>query len=387
MSFLNLTVLCHGRTICDDFIFPEEEFRAREKRARELMEQKGLDGLLIFAEGAIDRAAICYLTNYHQFLSWGCAVLVFPRDGDFKLVSTIPPRDKVFVQKALPPFVEIIPAGLNLTSNEHVCMEAIKYMREQGLLEGKKWGTVNLERMPQVAVEPWLEIYPQGLENCTEDFGKLRSVKSACEIYAMSAGSAIAKTAVCDYLRQAVPGGNESVLAAEIDRQARIKGCESVSLLTYSGKDGPTMLRVPWDRDFEDGDTVSVFAHVSYLRYYGAYGATKVIGTPGDDYKALGALASGLWADKLAEMERTGSAAIGYEEKTLENVKVYTVVNGTGMDLVDYPGVQGETAEIAENMAFTVSLSAYKPGVGSVFHSESFARTPDGLRALSGLGK
>ena len=386
MSFQNLTVLCHGRTIRDDFVFPEAEWLARDAKARELMERKNLDGLLIFAESGQTRGNVCYLTNYNQSLTWGCSMLVFPKDGEPRLLATIAPRDVGHRKPALRPFLELVPLGLKLTSNEHLSLLSISYMRENGLLEGKRWGTVNIAKMPQAVADPWREVYPDGMPDCTEEFGRLRAVKSKNEIYALSTASSIAKTAVFDYLRMAQPGENEMTVAADIDRLARLKGCESVSLLTYSGKDGETMLRVPWDRNFECGDTVSAFMCVSYLRYYGAYGATTVIGGRSSEQDALFAAAEEIFAKKINEM-RTGSVLTGYAEGRCgtSGANYYTIVNGVGMDLCDYPDSQGESVEVLENMTFTVSLSVKNAGVGSVLISRNMLVTSDGIFPLSGF--
>ena len=387
MSFQNLTVLCHGRTINDDFIFPEVEWNARLEKSRSLMEREGLDGLLLFVEGALTRANVCYLTNYHQFLTWGCAMLIFPKDSRPKLVMTIAPRDLTFIEKAMPPIADYIPVGLNLTSNEHVSTSGIEYMRENNLLEGKRWGTVNLVNMPKAAVDPWFEIYPEGLKDYTEEFGGIRSIKSNNEISCMTIGSSIARTSIYDYLRGALPGVNEQTLAADIDRKTRLKGCESVSLLTYAGSDGATMLRVPWDRKFEKGDTVSAFMNVSYLRYYGVFGATTVVGGKNVEQEALFEVAERLYTQKIEEMHK-GSVVTGYEENRCEanGIYYYTVVNGVGMDLSDYPDTQGKRVDVIDNMTFTVSLSAQKNNVGSVFISKNMLVTGNGIIPLSGAG-
>jgi Xaa-Pro aminopeptidase len=300
---------------------------------------------------------------------------------------TLAPREVPFLQKLMPPIMDFVPVGLNLTSNEHVSTSGIVFMRENGLIDGKRWGTVGLSRMPKAAIDPWSDVYPEGMLDCTEDFGKIRAIKSRGEIYALSAGSSIARTAVYDYLRLAKPGVNEMVLAADIDRQARLKGCESVSILTYAGKDGETMLRVPWEREFEEGDTVSAFMCVSYLRYYGAFGATTVIGGKSVEQDALFMAADNLFASKIDEMRR-GAVTTGYEDGRCGEcgADYYTVVNGVGMDLSDYPDTQGVTADVLNDMTFTVSLSVRKRGVGSVFISKNMLVTKEGVFPLSGFG-
>ena len=386
MSFQNLTVLCHGRTINDDFVFPGQEWDERAEKARRLMDREKLDGLLIFAESALTRGNICYLTNYHQFLTWGSSMLILPKEGKPKLIMTIAPRDLTFIQEAMPPIAEYIPVGLNLTSNEHVSTSAIGFMRENGLIEGKRWGTVNLGKMPKAAVDPWLDVYPGGLPDFTSEFGRIRSIKTGNEIHALSAGSMIAKTSVFDYLRGAKPGVNEMALAADIDRQARLQGCESVNLLTCSGSGDAPMLRVPWDRCFETGDTVMAFMNVSYLRYYGVFGATTVIGGKSAAQEALFEGAENLFDLKIAQMSK-GSVTTGYEEGRCDKcgADYYTVVNGVGMDLSDYPDKYGEKVDVLENMTFTVSLAAKKAGAGSVFISRNMLVTESGIFPLSGF--
>jgi len=387
MSFQNLTVLSHGRTINDEYIFPESEWNARIEKVRSLIAREKLDGLLIFVEGALTRSNVCYLTNYNQFLTWGCALLIFPREGKPKLIMTIAPRDLTHTQRTLPDIAEYIPVGLNLTSNEHVSTSAIDYMRENDLLAGKKWGAVNLKKMPTASVEPWNEVYPEGLMDFTEALGKIRAVKSNNEITALSIGSTIAKTAVLEYLRCAKAGANEQKLAADIDRLARLKGCETVNLLTYSGKGNETMLRVPWNREFEEGDTVSAFMSVSYLRYYGAYGSTTLIGSKSEEQQNLYDIAERLFEKKLSEMQNA-EFAVGYEENCCSEygVDYYTVVNGVGMDLSDYPDTQGQKLKAQPNMTFTVSLSVKKQSVGSVFIAKNVLVTNYGIFALSGFG-
>jgi len=369
-------------------VFPESEWTSRKTKARELIEKNDLDGLLIFSDSAQCVGNVCYLTNYHQALSWASSMLIFPKEGDLKLVATIAPRDTTHKQKALPFFVEIIPAGLKLTSNEHISSSAIDYMRENGMLDGKRWGTVNMVRMPKAATEPWLEIYPGGLLDFTDEFGFIRAIKSESELYALSSGSSIARTAVLDYLRMAKPGENEMVIAADIDRLARLRGCEDVSLLTYSGKEDETMLRVPWDRSFEDGDTVSAFMSVSFLRYFGVYGATTVIGGRSEQQDALFAGAESIFEKKVVEMQ-AGSVITGYVQGQCDEcgAKYSFVINGVGMNLSDYPDAQGVKSDVHENMTFTVSLFANKAGVGSVFMSRNVLVTSAGIFPLSGFGK
>jgi Xaa-Pro aminopeptidase len=387
MSFTNMTVLCHGRTISDEYLFPYGEFEERTAKVSGILDGQGLDGLVIYTE-SLSRGNVSYLTNYHNFLAWSVSLVVLPKGGRPTVLATIAPRDLAFVRKILPSFVEIIPVGLSLVSNEHISLKAIEYLKECKIFD-KKWGSVNFDRMPHVAYSPWEEAYPGGLVDVTEAYEGFRAIKSPAEADVIAQASAMSKRAVCEYLRQAQAGVNESVLASKVDRQFRLEGADAVSLLTYSGRDGATMLRVPWERDFEEGDVVSAFANVQLLRYNGAYGASKVIGGGTSGQKALFSAADEIFNEKISEIETTARADIGYREfEGRPGVRCYTVINGVGIDLVEYPRQAGSTAELKGGNAVTVSLGAKKTGAGSVFKSRNYLFTDSGrLVSLSGPDK
>jgi Xaa-Pro aminopeptidase len=379
-----MTVLCHGRTISDEYLFPYDEFERRAAKAGDIIEKNGLDGLIIYTE-ALSRGNVSYLTNYHNFLAWSVSLIVLPKGGKPTVLATIAPRDLAFVRKILPDFVEIIPVGLSLVSNEHISVKAIEYLKEKGIFD-KKWGVVSFDRMPYMARAPWDEAYHGKLKDVTEAYQALRAIKSPAETDVISQASAMSKRAVCEYLRQAKVGVNESVLAAKVDRQFRLEGADAVSLLTYAGRDAAVMLRVPWERDFEEGDIVSAFANVQLLRYNGAYGASAVIGAKNSEHKALFAIAGDIFNKKISEIESTRKADIGYKEFSEKSgFEYYTVINGVGIDLVEYPKQPGTRAELAPGNTLTVSLGIKKSGVGSVFKSGNYFLADSGrLVPLSG---
>ncbi|MFP3156055.1 M24 family metallopeptidase [Lachnospiraceae bacterium ZAX-1] len=386
MSFTSLTVLCHGRTIGDDLLFPDSDFIARRAKVNDIMTEKGLDGIIAYTD-TLTRGNVCYLTNFHNFLGWASSILVLAKGKEPIVLATIAPRDLEFTRAIVPKFVEIIPVGLSLKSNEHISVKTIEYLKEKGILD-KKWGFINTAAMPSMVLEPWTTAFPNGLTDVTEEYGALRTFKSDSEIYAISQASSMAKKAVFEYLRQAKPGVNESVLAAKIDRQVRINGADAVSLLTYGGKGDETMLRVPWERNFEEGDTVSAFANVQLQRYNGAFGTTAVIGAKTADQEKLFEAANVLFNKKIEKMVATHKTVIGYQEDVCKEGNHYnTVVNGVGIDLVEYPMAYGTEADLKPGMTITLSLNVYKKGVGSVFMSQNLLIGKEGIVLMSGLGK
>jgi Xaa-Pro aminopeptidase len=258
-----LPVLCHGRTISDEFLFPVEEYKAREDQVKAILDAKNLDGLIIYSDG-LSRGNVCYLTNYHVFLSWGSAVLVFPRNGKPVLLATLPPRDLVFTKKSIPDFVEIIPVGLSLIYNHHLTIGTIDYMKEKNLLGGK-WGGVNLDSLPTKALAPIIEKFPD-IPDCTRDYYALKEVKDDKEQYAMEQAATISARAANEFLRLAVEGVSEIELSAQIERMCKMNGVDNASFLVSSGSEG-TNLQQPCERIFQKGDTVSVFVNIQYQRH------------------------------------------------------------------------------------------------------------------------
>ena len=386
MSFTNLTVLSHGRTIRDEYLFPDAEYETRLEKANDLIKSKGLDGLLLYSN-SLTRGNVCYLSGFSNFIAWSVSILILPKGGYPTLVAAIAPRDVEFTSKLLPGFVKVISAGLSLVSNEHISASTIDYMRNNGLLAGKKWGSVNFGRLPYMAQTPWNEAYPDGLVDCTDDFAALRACKSEKEAYVISQASSMAKRAVYEYMREARPGVDEAVLASKIDREQRICGANSVSMLTSAGKLSEPSLHFPRERAFENGDTVCVFADIGLQSYHGSFGATKVIGAPTGDQEELFAVAQKLWDAKIAEMYADEKSQIGQQDTEHGNYQYYTMVNGIGCDLVEYPSQFGSEAKLSTGMTITLSMGIKRANVGSVFMSENYLVTANGLVSMSGPGK
>ena len=386
MSFTNLTVLSHGRTIRDEFLFPESEFISRIDKVNDLIKQKDLDGLIIYST-SLTRGYVSYVSGFSNFLAWSVSMLVLLKDSKPALIACIAPRDVEFTSKLLPDFVEVKAAGLSLVSNEHVSDHTIKYLTEKGILKGKKFGSVNFGTLPNLAHAPWKDVYPDGLVDCTDDYNTLRAIKSPKEIYVISQASSMAKRAVYEYMRQARPGTIESELAAKIDREQRINGANSVSMLTCAGDLKDTALHFPISRIFENGDTVSVYADIGLQGYHGCFGATKVINAMTNDQEQLFASASEILDEKLKEILSTKKIVVGQKNFNYDNFECYAIVNGVGGDLVEYPDQYGSIVELVQGMTITLSISVKKDGVGSVFMCENYLFTDKGFVAMSGPGK
>ena len=386
MSFTNMTVLSHGRTICDEFLFPGNEYEARIGKVSEIIDKEGLDGLLIYTN-SLSRGNVCYLTGFSNFLSWSVSMVILPKGGKPILVATIAPRDIAFTSKLLPEFVEIVAAGLSLVSNEHISVKTIEYMKENGLLSGKKWGSVNFDCLPYMADAPWKEVFPGGIPDCSKAYYALRSRKSDSEMYVISQASAMAKRAAYEYMRQAQPGVSETILASKIDRELRINGANTVSILTGADKSGGASLHVPRERCFEDGDTVCIFADIGLQGYHGSFGATKIIGSMSTQQESLFAKAHQLWDGKLADMLETKESIVGWHNAVCGEYEYYTIVNGIGCDLVEYPDQYGSEAKLESGMTITLSMNVQKEGAGAVFMSENFLVAENSFIPMSGPGK
>jgi len=386
MSFINMTVLSHGKTIRDEFLFPDAEYEVRLEKINGFIKKKGLDGILLYSD-SLTRGNVSYLSGFSNFLAWSVSMVILPKDGKPTLLATIAPRDVEFTSKLLPGFVDVVSAGLSLVSNEHISVKAIEYMQEKGLISSGKWGCVNFGRLPHMAVTPWRDVFPDGLMDCTGEYTAIRAIKSEAEIYVISQASSMAKRSVYEYLRQARPGANEMLLSSKIDREQRISGANSVSILTDAGKLTDTALHVPRDRNFEIGDTVCVFADIGLQGYHGSFGATKVIGAIGTEQESLFTAASELMYEKMINMSNTKKSIIGQQDSEYRNYTYYTIVNGIGCDTVEYPDQYGCEVEFVPGMAISLSLRVKERSIGPVFMSENFLVTENNLIAMSGPGK
>lgn len=374
MDFNYLTVLPRGRQIWDYAVFPAEEFETRRAKLAELLNELNLDGFIVYSD-ALSRRYVSYLTNYCNSVSWSCSVCLITPDKAPYVISSMAPRDINYNLKSLSPCVELSAVGLGMLSNHKVAVKAAEYLKEQNLLD-KKWGAVNLTALNMIGAQAIEEVLPD-LPDCTAQVDKILAQKSENEIFAISQATSMAKKAVTDYLRMAVPGTNEREIAARIDRHFRVYGVDNIAILVSASKDQNLSLHQPRDYVIQEGDTVSAQVDILYLHYNGMYAASMYRGTPDPDRAAFYDQAERRF-EKVLEKAFAGESICSLNSTD----DGYVLVNGIGADTSEPPVCGG----LEDGSTFTVIACSESDTYGGVILADTFVKNSTQKCSLGGAG-
>jgi len=384
MSYVNMPVLCHGRTaVYDRYVFPESEFESRADKVREILVKCGLDGLLIYSDG-LSRSPVCYLTNYYSTLSWGASLLVLPKNGRMMNIASLGSRDYTHTKKMVPESVELMCSGLSMITNHHIVFDALKYIDENNL--GAKWGGVNLDSLYAPGYDAITTKYPD-LRDITEEYNAIKSIKSEREMYAMSQAASISEKAVNEFMRLAEAGVVEMELAGEIERVCKKYGVDNISILTSAGKEY-ICLNQPRSRKFKSGDILTIVVNAQFLHYNGVFAASKAIGGASSVQAGLFDAAKKIWDETIGDLKKTRKAFIGQKDAFCDRRQIgsYTLINGIGVDMVEAPDKPGAEIDLKPGLTLNVNLSAEKKGVGGALIGQTFYVTENDIVKINGYG-
>ena len=378
MDFSYLTVLPRGRQIYDYAVFPPEEYEARKDKLNKILDNTGLDGLIVYSD-AMSRRYVNYMTNYTNSVAWSCCIMLVTRDKTLRLVSSVAARDITYNLKSLAPNIELNGIGLSLLTNYKVADKTIEYLKKNNI-QNLKWGGVNIESLCLDGQKPIYEAYPELLD-CTELYDEALTAKSEAELFAISQAASMAKKAVLDYLRMAIPGENEREIVARIDRHFRVYGAANIAVLVSAGKDSALSLHQPTDYVIKEGDTVSAHIEVNYLNYHGMFGASMYRGKTGASRQSYFDLAEKEFKAILTAIK----AGKSFADVNAQGKSGYVLAQGIGEDTNEAPYC-GSKAALKNNTAFTLTLSKESADFGGVIISDTFALSADGIQRLGGPG-
>jgi Xaa-Pro aminopeptidase len=378
VDFSYLTVLPRGRQLWDYVVMPPEEYDARKAKIDKIFDKTGLDGLIVYSD-AMSRRYINYLTNYTCSVAWSCAIMIVTRERLLRLVSSVAPRDINYNLKTLAPNIELNGIGLSLLTNYRVAHKTIEYLKSHNMSE-MRWGGVNIDSLCYEGQKPIYEAYPD-LPDCTPLYDEVLMQKTGAEQFAIAQAATIAKKAVLDYLRMAVPGANEREVAARVDRQCRVYGVGNIALLVSARKDGKLCLRQPEDYIIQEGDTVSAHVDINYLNYHGMFASSLYRGKPSDERNVFYKTVEEDY-NKLLESIKSKKSIGGI---SFHNSSGYALAQGIGGDTTEAPYKDNDTP-LENGTVFTLTLCRDDRQFGGVIISDTFKIDESGIHQLGGPG-
>ena len=378
MSILSVPTVIRGRHIWDTLRMPAEEFHIRRSKMCALLADRGLDGVMCYADSAAG-GYVEYFTNYNCVQTFTNALFLMLADGSCCLIASVPGRDVERIQNGfIPGDIAVLPAGMSPLACDHLGQKAVEYLASKGLTE-KRWGGINLNRCLRRVAED-LESAVPGIVDLTDAFEAMRSRKTAAEIGVISQAAAFARQAALDLARVCRKGADECAAAAEVDRLIRYAGAEDVQLFIGTSASGG-YLRQPQKRRLEAGEIVKILCQVQYLRYRGVFATTAVVGGGENDASrrikqhadtfdriAAQAVAGTAWSE-------TWKTAFGIETNT------HSAIQGMGQDLFEMPQDCCAPVRLEENMVLSVLLES---NADCAIFADTILCTKKGAFSLSG---
>ena len=278
--------------------FSELEFETRHRRIREWMEKRGLDCLLVSGGGAaFDRcwSNIRYVTNYMGSMEI-VTYCVFPLEGEPVVASILLLPDRIARS-----VVEVRARNaIDVTVNR---------IKELGLSAGRI-GLVEPDVLISIPMNHWETLrseFPEAsFEPVTEDFWKLRWVKTEEEIRVLKTAAHLADIGTEAIADVAQPGVSENRLyGAYYDAifssggEPGFPGISSTSMLDPDAG----MPRVhPMERTLEESDILLLELGPLFMGYEAQNQRSIALGPPPGDYQEMYSVAVEAWHAIQAEL-------------------------------------------------------------------------------------
>ena len=379
----------------------QEEFLARGQKVQNLMEEKGLDLIIAYADDRFvyGQAYARWLLNYQP--AFEPAFVMVPAKGDAVIATGAESVDFVHnfsnCKKAYAVWEFLHP------DEEYPYCEVVNMKDVNEDLEttmGRKIEKVGIAGESAVPYHMMLklqEIY--GAENIIdvdEEMSMLRAVKSENEIEVIRYSYKIAQAGMDKVAEIISPGMTEREIAAEAEYVMRKMGSEGMGIDTMvaSGKAHrmPILARIT-DREVKDGDLVVVKLSPRYQGYHGAVARPFFIGKQSDTIMNVFELVKQAQEQTAAKL-RPGVTAKEVDETSREvlnnagigNHFVYTGVHSTGVNEFEAPILAAKSDVVIEkNMVYSIDIPIFITEWGGMRLENGYLITENGPEPLNDL--
>jgi len=397
------------------------------ERAREVMQRRGLDGLV--AQLSIN---VYYLSGYWGMLMsaerFDAAFLaVLPRREDFPAVLVLPAMElRRLVSEGGTWMPEIVAyssplddeteglqapgrpyegwpvrAGAVLTSREQAWIDITRRHRDRvagdargALARALRLAGLEAGRLgtDDPRIEGWARAAGLDRVSCLADanvFNEVRRVKTPAEIALLRSAARINEEA----LRAAAGALAEGAAWHEVERAyfVAMAGCDATGSYFICGAGGLPSGRV------RRGEPMLLDALGTYRRYHGDFGRSAVVGEPTPAMRKRHAALVAGW-EAIQPLLRPGSRYSEIAATAVDSIRragfpefVYATPHGVGLEHTDdpkppgrLPGAQWDTV-LEPGMVLNVDLPFTEIGWGSVHIEDTVHILPGGFEALTSL--
>ncbi|MCL5771590.1 MAG: Xaa-Pro peptidase family protein [Actinobacteria bacterium] len=231
--------------------------------------------------------------------------------------------------------------------------------------------------------------------NITEDFNKLRLIKSENEINCLRESFRIADRAYIEMIKSSKPGVSELEIAAIGEYTARKSGAEFIPFCNVtSGERSNTVIGRATSKVVNEGDIISAALAVQYNGYISTVQFPYVVGNKISkeqkklfsvlieaENRGLKHLKNGITASNFVKAVRNY-----FRENNLEEFDIYPPLHGIGVAEAEspYPNERSNYT-FKSGMTVNVDISLFKTSTYSNRIEEGFVVADDGYKPFSKL--
>jgi Xaa-Pro aminopeptidase len=394
--------------VSEQLEIPSEEFAARRERAREIAQERGLNGLLVWSRGGttVDwYGDVLYLSNYvtpipqiphtARWSGRGHTALILPIDSDPVLIVEVPdyPKDQVQVEE--------------VRWAVHVPQLAAQVLKERGL-DRAKLGLVGRETLLQSSLRLLQDEIGRelSLEPADDILERLRMVKSEYELKFVRHAATVGAGWLTTTMEAVEPGKTEGEFVGEGLRFLAANGGYPYDVAVGSGRDcfkyfGQRNGTPPWEvsRPIQRGDIVHVDTWGPVHGYFTDIARTTVAGgkaTEGqrelfEQVQALvehivAAVKPGATTDELYQrgaqwLRQNGFGShvpAGDEPGTYFGQLFPCFGHGVGLGVEAPWIIEGDTTVVEPGMVLAVEFFMDRAGIGAAKYERNLLVTDSG---------
>lgn len=377
---------------------PAEDFTARVKKLRALMNERGIDACLIYGD-EYRKENLRYIGNYWPLFERGAVVV--PITGEPFVIAA--PEGEMFCREMSAwPDVRLLPEFNCVTVPDEIEYPQALYTSlteiREGLQRGgplRRLGIVGIDAMP-VPLARKIEHHFEGVDivDAGDLLFQLRMSKSANEAACLQEAARIADEGYKQMIRQARPGMTELELASLVYGECTKQGAESIPFcLVTSGERVNTIIGRPSKKVIEDGDMIMAAIAVQVEGYVATLNFPFVAGEMSEEQKAF--------IDILVEAEDRALSQIRaggrqsdvvravkayFKEKNVSEYDLYPPMHGCGLAEAESPYPDEDSEALFEaGMTVNTDVSLFGHPHGSNRIEESLIVTETGYESMSKL--
>ena len=368
--------------------FPKEEFDARHARARAMMEDRGIDALLIterlnyqyFSGHRSEQNAVDKIRSY---------MFILPRDDEPTLITM--PFEVAQVEQTT--FNRNIRTTGALTGHPEFVAGILKEIGLGSARVGAELGREQYLGISYQGLQEVMSLLPGArFVDASGILLQLRVRKSGREIEYMRRAAEINARAQRETFECIHAGMTENEIAQHLREILVEHGAERLSLLcVVSGPvDSTGIVLLPTDRKVQAGETVGFDVGVSYRGYWSDLARTASVGPPSEELDEFYGWMMELRRACEGRLRPGGSPAdvIGtcdrmLSDRGMNTMGVGRIGHGVGIETTEYPSLAAfEDIRFEEGMVFACNPN-FANHLGFINAEDNWAIGGDGPELLS----